>query len=192
MELHVYDTIMDSTNCSTLTSASHSHLGEALKSMAFLALRLSSYDRDERGRPVPAPRPSRYGVTDKHLTVPTSQQARSCSVPPNTRHMWLHVGRELNVDDGLSVRSESTHSLVSLCIIIRNYKFICYVLESALNNKLLSYIKFLVKVTLCFQCDTFYLIFFVVADVFFLDRIPSLPLLFYMPVVGGYSIHDSQ
>ena len=139
----MYDTIMDSNNYSTLTSTSHSHLGEALKSMAFLALRLSSYDRDERGRPVPAPRPSRYGVTDKHLTVPTSQQARSCSVPPNTRHMWLHVGRELNVDDGLSVRSESTHSLVSLYIIIRNYKYICYVLKFAFNFEFLSYIKFL-------------------------------------------------
>lgn len=86
--------------------SSSSHIGEALRSMTYLAMGLSSYSMT--GRPVPAPRPSRSN-TDKAL----SHQSRSCSVPPNTRHMWLNAGRELNVDDGMSIRSESTQSLVS-------------------------------------------------------------------------------
>lgn len=116
--IHVSTSAMDN-NTDNKVPSSHSHLGEALKSMAMLAFRLSSYDRGENGRPVPAPRPSRNG-TDKI----SSYQARSCSVPPNTRHMWLHVGRELNVDDGLSIRSESTQSLVSLKLL---YLYIFYI-----------------------------------------------------------------
>ena len=60
-------------------------------------------------RPVPAPRPSRALLKVQS----PSTQSRSCSVPPDNRMFWENCGRELNVDDGLSIRSGSVTSLVS-------------------------------------------------------------------------------
>ncbi|XP_067936118.1 regulator of G-protein signaling 12-like isoform X3 [Watersipora subatra] len=62
-----------------------------------------------KGRPIPAPRPSRELLPDRLH----SPQGRSCSVPPDNRSFWQNCGRELNVDDGLSIRSDSVTSLLA-------------------------------------------------------------------------------
>ena len=84
-------------------------IGEALVSVSFSVINAALLSPDsemaQRGRPVPAPRLSRPSGREK--------QSRSCSVPPDNRTFWQNCGRELNVDDGSSIYSESVTSLVS-------------------------------------------------------------------------------
>lgn len=61
------------------------------------------------------PAPRRLDTYDGRPSVPP----RSCSVPPNAANrLPIWHARELNVDDGMSMRSESTQSLVGNLISI--------------------------------------------------------------------------
>lgn len=96
-----------------LTPGGNSRNGifEALHSVALFSMHLPCDSSVEKAvKPVPAPRPSRAISQKLDVQLP---QSRSCSVPPNSRGWWQQFGRELNVDDGLSVRSGSVASLVS-------------------------------------------------------------------------------
>jgi len=95
-------------------TAANPSIDNALRTMTLLALRFS-YDSPARrtSRPIPArPVPAPRRISRAPYQETATPQVRSCSVPPPMSSQ-LQIGRELNVDDGLSIRSTSIQSLVS-------------------------------------------------------------------------------